>query len=82
MSAMIGAMLSVMFMDKLQYFYEFSVNRLRSTVRYRTLSGMLKSAVALCSVFATAQASGAALHWPGPITVRNRAQTGISSMNP
>jgi hypothetical protein len=68
-------------MGELRCFFNFSVNRRRSTVRYRTLRGVLNGIVALCAVFAT-QASGAALKWPGPIRVRYRAQIGISSMNP
>jgi hypothetical protein len=60
MSAMIGAMLSVMCMGELRCFFNFSVNRFRSTVRYRTLLGVLNGIVALCAAFPT-QASGAAL---------------------
>jgi hypothetical protein len=82
MSAMIGAMLSVMFMGELRCFPDFNVHRLCSTVRYRTLRRVLNSFIALGAAFATVQASGAALKRRGPIRVWNRTQTGISSMNP
>jgi hypothetical protein len=75
-------MLSVMFMGGLRYFSDFSANRLCATVRYRTRRGALYSVVALCTIVATARASGAALKWPGPIRAPDCVQTGVSSMNP